>query len=283
MAEERTLGLARAPETDGDEERTKAELQRRMEEARESITQTVSEIRDTVVNKYESVKESVSETLDWREQYRKRPVAWSVGAGAVGLLVGYSLAGAFMGEDEDYSDVWNDSYAPVPKSYAGQAITGGPYGSTALAAAPAAATARSSRVEASYESAPLASATDARSESSADSSAESDEEEDNKPGLIERFKGTRAYDKLEEEMSHIGERLVDELSRTAQSVVLPLIFKKIKNYFGLDLSAQQRASSGGQQQTGGGTQQASSSQEGQAQGSTSYAKSPNLPYGAQSP
>ncbi len=281
MAEERTLGLARAPETDGDEERTKAELQRRMEEARESITQTVSEIRDTVVNKYESVKESVSETLDWREQYRKRPVAWSVGASAVGLIVGYSLAGAFMGDDEDYSDVWNESYAPVPKSYAGQAITGGPYGSTALAAAPAAATAHSSRVEASYEAAPQASATVAQSGSSTSSSAES-EEEDNKPGLIERFKGTRAYDRLEEEVSHLGERLVDELSRTAQSVVLPLIFKKIKNYFGLDLSTQQRTSGGGgQQQTSGGTQQASSSQEGE--GSTSYAKSPNLPYGAQSP
>src|SRR5205085_129658 len=168
------------------------------------------EIRDTVVNKYESVKESVSETLDWREQYRKRPIAWSVGAGAVGLLVGYSIASAFKGDGEDYSDVWNEDYAPVQKAYAGQAITGGSYGSSALAASPA---------------------------------------------------------------------------RTAQSVVLPLIFKKIKNYFGLDLSSKSQRSvqpTGGAQQAANAPQ-SGTSQEGQGQSSTAYGKSPNAPYGAQSP
>ena len=38
---------------------SKEALERRMEEARESIAQTVIEIKDTVVDKYESVKESV--------------------------------------------------------------------------------------------------------------------------------------------------------------------------------------------------------------------------------
>ena len=280
MAEERTLGLARAPETDGDDDSTKAELQRRMEEARESITQTVSEIRDTVVNKYESVKESVSETLDWREQYRKRPIAWSIGAGAVGLIVGYSIASAFKGDGEDYSDVWNEDYAPVQKTYAGQAITGGSYGSSALAASPA----RTSRVEASYQPAPQAYAESEENLSSAPD-VESEEAEEEKPGLIERFKGTKAYDRLEEEVSHLGERFVDELSRTAQSVVLPLIFKKIKNYFGLDLSSKSQRSvqpTGGAQQAANAPQ-SGTSQEGQGQSSTSYGKSPNAPYGAQSP
>jgi hypothetical protein len=73
-------------------EPTKAELQRRMEEAREDISQTVEEIKDTVTEQYENVKETVSDALDWREQFRKHSVALSLGALAVGYVVGSSLA-----------------------------------------------------------------------------------------------------------------------------------------------------------------------------------------------
>lgn len=79
------------PEAEANEP-TKAELQRRMEEAREDISQTVEEIKDTVTEQYESVKETVAETLDWREQFRKHSVAWSLGALAVGYVVGTGLA-----------------------------------------------------------------------------------------------------------------------------------------------------------------------------------------------
>src|SRR4028119_1113444 len=116
MAEERTLGTARAPETDtvADDDLTKAELQRRMDEARESITQTVTEIKDTVTTQYQNVRESISQSLDWREQYRRRPVEFSVAALGVGLIVGYSLGGAFIGDDselnERYYDAEGDDY-----------------------------------------------------------------------------------------------------------------------------------------------------------------------------
>jgi hypothetical protein len=73
-------------------EPTKAKLQRKMEEAREDISQTVAEIKETVTDQYESVKETVSETLDWREQFRKHSVAWSLGALAIGYVVGSGLA-----------------------------------------------------------------------------------------------------------------------------------------------------------------------------------------------
>jgi hypothetical protein len=76
----------------GEGEPSKAELQRRMEEAREDISQTVAEIKDTVTDQYESVKETVTETLDWREQFRRHSVAWSLGALAVGYVVGTGLA-----------------------------------------------------------------------------------------------------------------------------------------------------------------------------------------------
>src|SRR2546423_138674 len=121
MAENTILATARAADTPDDDEATKAELQRRMEQARETITQTVTEIKDTVANQYQSVRETINETLDWREQFRKRPVAWSVGALSVGLLVGYGLAGAIKGnggEREGYpsydeTDVWNVG-TPLP-------------------------------------------------------------------------------------------------------------------------------------------------------------------------
>lgn len=90
MASKKAAGRATTPtET---EEPTKAELQRRMEEAREDISQTVEEIKDTVTEQYESVKETVVETLDWRAQFRKHSVAMSLGALAIGYIVGSGLA-----------------------------------------------------------------------------------------------------------------------------------------------------------------------------------------------
>jgi hypothetical protein len=90
MASKKAAVRATAPtET---EEPTKAELQQRMKEAREDISQTVEEIKDTVTEQYESVKETVVETLDWRAQFRKHSVAMSLGALAVGYIVGSGLA-----------------------------------------------------------------------------------------------------------------------------------------------------------------------------------------------
>jgi len=62
-----------------------------MEEARESISQTVEEIKDTVEDQYESVKETVSGVLDYREEFQKDPIVWSVGALSAGFALGYTL------------------------------------------------------------------------------------------------------------------------------------------------------------------------------------------------
>src|SRR6266436_8462884 len=102
MAQERHLGTARALDDSGDEDSTKADLQRQMEETRESITNTVNEIKDTVTTQYQHVKETVTDALDWREQFRKRPVAWSVGAMTFGFVVGYGIAGVARGDGSDY-------------------------------------------------------------------------------------------------------------------------------------------------------------------------------------
>ncbi|MEP6743207.1 MAG: hypothetical protein ABJB61_11960 [bacterium] len=112
MAEERTLGVASAREIDS-EDASKEALQRRMEEARDSITNTVTEIKDNVAQQYENVKDA----LDWREHFKRQPVAWTIGAAGVGFFVGYGIAAALAGDDYDedyYSRPARDAYAAQP-------------------------------------------------------------------------------------------------------------------------------------------------------------------------
>ncbi|MBD0324883.1 MAG: hypothetical protein ICV68_00545 [Pyrinomonadaceae bacterium] len=259
MAEDRTLAIARAADTTGDDDITKEELQRRMEQARETITQTVTEIKDTVANQYQTVKETISETLDWREQFRKRPVAWSVGALSVGFMTGYCIAASVKGDGggrsrrEGYpsaeeTDVWNVSTSPAAsyyqggagsravsspaRSYAAQAITGGAYGSTEYA-------------EGQADSGALAT-------SGASTGGEAVEDQPLKPGLIDRFKETKAFDRLQDEVSKLGDRFIEQLSTVGQEVVLPALFGKVRELFGVDLSNQKQ----GQGTSGGRTRAA---------------------------
>jgi ElaB/YqjD/DUF883 family membrane-anchored ribosome-binding protein len=289
MAEERNLATARAPELTRDEaEPTKEELQRRMEEARDSISQTVSDIKDTVTTQYENVRESISQTLDWREQYRRRPVAFSVGALGVGLVLGYSVGGVFGGEGGDdlagrYYEAEGDyDEGAQQRSYAAQAITGGAYGSTAYAATPpsqaSAETAAQAfdRGMARQGSQPDAAPRPSYSSGYDTSAAAEAEEESNKPSVLARFKETKAYDRLQDELGSLGERAVEELSKTARNVVLPALLGKLKDMIGIDLSTQrevaqrsrlEKESATAQKQTDGGTGEAATAPGGTAYGS----------------
>lgn len=193
MAEERTLGFARAPEV-AEENLSKEELQLRMEEARDSITQTVTEIKETVVHQYENVKDA----LDWREQFKKRPVAWSMGAAGVGFCVGYCIASTIKDEESE-SDRFVSSEA---YSYASKPISARSY-------------------------TPLSASLDAGEKANG---------KDEGPGLLGRFKETRAFDRLHQEVGSLGDRLVEELSTTAQTVILPALIRKIRDLVGADLS-----------------------------------------------
>lgn len=199
MAEERTLGLARAYAREAEtEEPSKEALQRRMEEARDSITNTVTEIKENVAQQYENVKEA----LDWREHFKKQPLAWSLGAAGVGLFVGYGIASAIKGSDEDRSEdrgPYSSVYSPAARAYASKPVLG----------------------EAGAGGVSPESATNGK---------------DDGPGYLERFRETSAYERLSKEAGTLGDRLVEELSTTAQQVVLPALLKKIKNWIGLDLS-----------------------------------------------
>ncbi|HVF87185.1 MAG TPA: hypothetical protein VM866_06315, partial [Pyrinomonadaceae bacterium] len=236
MAEERNVGLARATDTpEADDEATKAELQRRMEEARESITQTVTEIKDTVTNQYQHVRESISDTFDWREQVRRRPVEFSVGALGVGLLLGYGVGGAFGGsrdgddydyeyDDHDTDPVSGEVVSSASRSYAAQPILGGTYGSSASAGRNVPSPAASVKAMSSDE---LSAPSSRPSYSSGYEVPASDYADENKPGVFSRFKETKAYDRLQSELSTLGDRFVDELSTTARTVVLPALLGRV--------------------------------------------------------
>ena len=253
MAEERNLGLARAPEASGDSDATKAELQRRMEEARESISQTVTEIKDTVVNQYQQVRETISDTLDWREQYRRRPLPFTIGAAGLGFLLGYSIMGALKSDGDDYEEEYDEQakhdYDERSRSYAAAPIIGRasayqrasvPAESAAAESAEdfgAAAQGAGPDTRPSYSSGYQAATAPSRAAATPDTRADEEEEEEEKgPSLFSRFKETKAYDKLTDELSTVGERVVEELSRTAQSVVVPLLLNKLKSLIGVDLS-----------------------------------------------
>lgn len=81
---------------------SKRELQRQMDEARDSISETVAEIKTVVAQQYEdvrerveTVREGVGEVLDWGEHFERNPVVWGAGAVSVGILIGIGLAHAF--------------------------------------------------------------------------------------------------------------------------------------------------------------------------------------------
>src|SRR6185369_8013125 len=182
MAEERTLGLARASETP--EEPSKEELQRRMNVARDSITNTVTEIKETVANQVQAVKD----TLDWREQFKKRPVAWSAAALGVGFATGYCIANYAKGDERDYHSAI-DRYGEESRNYASQEMLGG-----VAMAAPAGM-----------------------------HSKQGTGSHDTGPNFFQKLANTQAFERVKDEAGNIGDAFVQELSKTAKTVVLPAL------------------------------------------------------------
>lgn len=197
MAEERTLGLARAQDLTG-EEPSKEELQRRLDEARDSISHTVTEIRESVANQVQAVKE----TLDWREQFKKRPVAWSAGAMGVGFLVGYGLAAMVKGESgaSDY-----DRYEETSRSYAAQPILGSHGGPSRAAQSLGAST---------------------------EAAGYGNGKHDDGPGFFEKLTSTPVYHKVKQEAGNVGDALVQEITNTAKTMVIPALITSLRNFIG---------------------------------------------------
>jgi hypothetical protein len=190
MAEERTLGLARAQDLTT-EEPSKEELQRRLGEARDSITNTVSEIKETVANQVQAVKD----TLDWREQFKKRPVVWSAAALGAGFCTGYCIANYVKGDSGEYHSAI-DRFGEESRHYATQGIASG-----AAMAAPMQA-------------------------------KQGNGTHDSGPNFFQKLTNTQAFERVRDEAGNIGDALVQELSKTAKTVVLPALITSLRNFIG---------------------------------------------------
>jgi hypothetical protein len=187
MAEERTLGLARAQDYTA-EEPSKEELQRRMDEARDSISSTVTEIKETVANQVQAVKD----TLDWREQFKKRPAVWSAAALGVGFCTGYCIANYAKGDSDDYRSAI-DRYGEESKQYTAQSLAG-----TAASMAP--------RLD--------------------------NGKHDTGPSFFQKVTNTPAFERVRDEAGNIGDAFVQELSKTAKTLVLPALITSLRNFIG---------------------------------------------------
>jgi len=100
------VGAEAVPAARPAEPESKAALRRQMEETRESISETVAEIKTVVAQQYdevrgtvESVREGVGEVLDWRADFERNPLVWGAGAVSIGILVGFGIARAFDEEE----------------------------------------------------------------------------------------------------------------------------------------------------------------------------------------
>ena len=194
MAEERTLGLARAQDYTA-EEPSKEELQRRMGEARDSITNTVTEIKETVANQVQAVKD----TLDWREQFKRRPVAWSAAALGAGFATGYCIAACVKGDDRDYTSAI-ERYGQESQNYTSQAM----YGDAGSAMTP------QGGIRATYGNG----------------------KHDSGPSFFQKVANTQAFERVRDEAGNIGDALVQELTKTAKTLVLPAIITSLRNFIG---------------------------------------------------
>jgi len=196
MAEERTLGLARAQDYSTEGEPSKEELQRRLGEARDSISNTVTEIKETVANQVQAVKDS----LDWREQFKRRPVAWSAAAMGVGFATGYCIAAFAKGDGPDYESAI-DRFGQESTYYTSQSLAG----AGAAMATPGGPRTGKQPANGSH---------------------------DTGPSFFSKVVNTPAFERVKDEAGNIGEAVMQELSNTAKTVVLPALITSLRNFIG---------------------------------------------------
>lgn len=70
---------------------SKRELQQQMEKTRQSVSETVGEIKDTVNQQIAAAKQTVTGIMDYREEFQKEPLVWSLGALSAGFALGYTM------------------------------------------------------------------------------------------------------------------------------------------------------------------------------------------------
>ena len=70
---------------------SKQQLQKQMEKTRQSVSETVGEIKETVNEQIAVAKQTVTGVLNYREEFQKEPLVWSLGALSAGFALGYTM------------------------------------------------------------------------------------------------------------------------------------------------------------------------------------------------
>lgn len=204
------------------EERTsglaRAQEQTVGEPSKEALQRRLEEARDSISNTVTEIKETVAHqvqvvknSLDWREQFKKRPVVWCAGAAGVGFSLGYCIANYAKGdESHKYSSI-DRAGKESGRSYAAQAITGA---------------AMSPEV----------------------GSREGNGAHDSGPGFFQKVANTTAFERVKNEAGNIGDAVVQELTKTAKTVVLPAIMTSLRNFIGEHLPNAEKQQSSNQNQ-----------------------------------
>src|SRR5205085_6039664 len=106
------------------------------------------------------------------------------------------LAAMAKGDDDDYGydDTLAGSYREELKSYAAQPVLG--------------------------------------SAASTDSMKSGNGKRDEGPGFFEKLTSTPAYERVKHEAGNVGEALMQEISKTAKTVVLPALMTSFRNFIG---------------------------------------------------
>ncbi|HEX8140987.1 MAG TPA: hypothetical protein VF553_00205 [Pyrinomonadaceae bacterium] len=173
---------------------------------------------------FSSNDESAQGGLDWRAQISEHPLAFSAGALAAGFLVGYGLGGALPSSSSE-----RRSPGSLPRATMGGADGVPAHEELHLQDTLSGISGQGASYLGGDQDWPQTAAS-------------------SKPGLVEKFKNTQAFDRLQAEVSKLGERLLSELSRVGQEVVLPALTGKIKEMVGVDVSAQQAGAQGNRAQ-----------------------------------
>jgi hypothetical protein len=74
-----------------DEQANKAAIQRQLRRTRESMAETVEDIKEIATEQYKSVKQTVDGVLNFRQQFQNEPLVWSLGALSAGFALGYTM------------------------------------------------------------------------------------------------------------------------------------------------------------------------------------------------
>lgn len=190
--------------------------------------------RSTATNSLQFVADTATK-LEWRSQVSRRPVAASLGALGVGLLIGYTVKGALTKRkteiDDDYyvADFMMDETRSDDDDFTrGDDFTRKDFTRKDFTevdfdnASSLAATSDSADAASSYS----------RRGSNKRTAKRQDSRSKNSRGLLSKLTDTSMFGRLQSEVAKLSNQAIEQLSDLGNSVLVPAISSKIKTAVG---------------------------------------------------